>query len=204
MTARPLPGGRDPTRGHPPSDPSEAEQATADSLNTEPVRLLAIRFGEELRRRRREAGLHQHDLADRIAYHRSYLSQVERGRQVPAEQFAMLCDQALEARGALMGMFRELAAEREARRREAAVERWRERLQGSPNASAEAILVPDSALVEVAGASPASSDRSMKRRPFVRMVGAFAGAAMLEALGVDLLNLLQAMQGSNVSRSMLE
>jgi hypothetical protein len=36
------------------------------------------------------------------------------------------------------------------------------------------------------------------------MVGAFAGAAMLEALGVDLLNLLRAMQGSNVSRSMLE
>jgi transcriptional regulator with XRE-family HTH domain len=184
--------------------PSEAEQAAADSLNTEPVRLLAIRFGEELRRRRQAAGLHQQDLADRIAYHRSYLSQVERGRQVPAEQFAMLCDQALEARGGLMGMFRELAAEREARRREAAVERWRERLQGSPNASAEAILVPDSALVEVAGASPASSDRSMERRPFVRMVGAFAGAAMLEALGVDLLNLLQAMQGSRVSRSMLE
>jgi ribosome-binding protein aMBF1 (putative translation factor) len=85
MTARPIPGGRDPTPGHPPSDPSEAEQAAADSLNTEPVRLLAMRFGEELRRRRREAGLHQQELADRIAYHRSYLSQVERGRQVPAE-----------------------------------------------------------------------------------------------------------------------
>ena len=44
----------------------------------------------------------------------------------------------------------------------------------------------------------------MERRPFVRMVGAFAGAAMLEALGVDLLNLLRAMQGSRVSRPMLE
>src|SRR4029450_3745432 len=94
MTARPISGGREPTRGHPPSDPSEAGQATADSLNTEPVRLLAIRFGEELRRRRREAGLHQHDLADRIAYHRPYLSQVERGRQVPPEQVAMLRDRA--------------------------------------------------------------------------------------------------------------
>jgi hypothetical protein len=73
-------------------------------------------------------------LADRIAYHRSYLSQVERGRQVPAEQFAMLCDQALEAGGRLMGVFRELAVEREVRRREVAVERWRERfrvVQGS-------------------------------------------------------------------------
>src|SRR5262245_42205718 len=60
--------------------PSEAEQATSDSLTTEPARLLAFRFGEELRRRRRDAGLHQQELADRIAYHRSYLSQVERGR----------------------------------------------------------------------------------------------------------------------------
>jgi transcriptional regulator with XRE-family HTH domain len=205
MTARPIPGGRDPTRGHPPSDPSESEQATADSLDTEPVRLLAIRFGEELRRRRREAGLHQQALADRIAYHRSYLSQVERGRQVPAEQFAMLCDRALEARGGLMGMFRELAAEREARRREAAAERWRERFRGSSEARAEAIVVPESALSKLlAGTSLASSDTSMERRPFVRMVGAFAGAAMLEALGVDLLNLLRVMQGSRVSRSMLE
>ena len=36
------------------------------------------------------------------------------------------------------------------------------------------------------------------------MVGTFASAAMLEALGVDLLNLLRAMQGSRVSRPMLE
>src|SRR5215217_2514415 len=149
MTARPIPGGRDPTSGHPPSDPSEAEQAAAGSLNMEPVRLLAIRFGEELRRRRREAGLHQQDLADRIAYHRSYLSQVERGRQVPAEQFAMLCDRALEARGALIGRFRELATEREARRREMAVQRWRERLGGGSETPAEAIAVPESALFKL-------------------------------------------------------
>jgi hypothetical protein len=143
-------------------------------------------------------------LADRIAYHRSYLSQVERGRQVPAEHFAMLCDRALEAGGALIGVFRELAAEREARRREVTAERWRERLQGSSDAPAEAIAVPESALSKLAEASLASSDRSMERRPFVRMVGTFAGAAMLEALSVDLLNLLRAMQGSRVSGSMLE
>jgi hypothetical protein len=143
-------------------------------------------------------------LADRIAYHRSYLSQVERGRQVPAEQFAMLCDQALEAGGALMGMFRELADEREARRREVAAERWRKRFHASSDAPAEAIAVPEAALSKLAGASLSSSDTSMERRPFVRMVGTFASAAMLEALGVDLLNLLRAMQGSRVSRSMLE
>jgi hypothetical protein len=103
-----------------------------------------------------------------------------------------------------MGMFRELASEREARRREVAAKRWRGRFRGGSDAPAEAIAVPESALFEVAGASLASSDTSMERRPFVRMVGAFASAAMLEALGVDLLNLLRAMQGSRVSGPMLE
>jgi hypothetical protein len=101
-------------------------------------------------------------------------------------------------------VFRELAAEREARRRELAVERWRERFRGRSNAPAEAIAVPEPALFEVAGAALTSSDTSMERRPFVRMVGTFASTAVLEALGVDLLNLLRAMQGSRVSRSMLE
>jgi hypothetical protein len=49
----------------------------------------------------------------------------------------MLCDRALEARGGLMGMFRELAAER-----------WRERFHASSEAPAEAIVVPESALVQ--------------------------------------------------------
>jgi transcriptional regulator with XRE-family HTH domain len=106
--------------------------------------LLAIRFGEELRRRRREAGLQQQELADRIAYHRSYLSQIERGRQVPAEQFVTLCDRALQASGALMGVFRELAAERDARRRELAAERWRERFRGNSDAPADATSAPKS------------------------------------------------------------
>jgi hypothetical protein len=101
-------------------------------------------------------------------------------------------------------MFRELAAEREARRREVAAERWRERFRGGSDAPAEAIAVPEAALSKLAEASLASSDRSMERRPFVRVVGAIASAAMLEALGVDLLNLLRAMQGSRVSRPMLE
>jgi hypothetical protein len=85
-----------------------------------------------------------------------------------------------------------------------AAERWRERFRGSSDAPAEATPAPESALLEVAGTALASSDTSMERRPFVRMVGAFAGGAVLEALGVDLLNLLRAMQGSRISRSMLE
>jgi transcriptional regulator with XRE-family HTH domain len=105
--------------------------------------LLAIRFGEEFRRRRREAGLQQQELADRIAYHRSYLSQIERGRQVPAEQFVTLCDRALQASGALMGVLRELAAERDARRRELTAERWRERFRGNSDAPADATSAPN-------------------------------------------------------------
>jgi hypothetical protein len=84
------------------------------------------------------------------------------------------------------------------------VERWRERFHGGSHVQAEAIAVTESALIEVAGAALASSDTSMERRPFVRMVGTFACAVTLEALGVDLLNLLRAMQGSRVSGPMLE
>ena len=71
------------------------------------------------------AGLTQQALAARIGYDRSYLSQVETGAQVPAEQFILLSEQELAAGGELLGMFRELLVEREARRQEAHAERWR-------------------------------------------------------------------------------
>jgi transcriptional regulator with XRE-family HTH domain len=82
-----------------------------------PVQERARRLGAELRRRRLAAGLTQQVLADRIGYDRSYLSQVETGAQVPAEQFILLCERELVAGGKLLGMFRELLAEREAGRR---------------------------------------------------------------------------------------
>src|SRR6266511_1926515 len=86
--------------------------------------MLAIRLGAELRRRRREASLPQRALAARISYDRSYVSQVEAGKQIPAEHFVLLCDQALQAGGVLRSIFRELRAEREARRQKADAERW--------------------------------------------------------------------------------
>jgi hypothetical protein len=64
-----------------------------------------------------------------------------------------------------MGMFRELAYEREARRREVAAERWRERFHASSDAPAEAIAVPEAALSKLAGASLASSDTSRSADP---------------------------------------
>jgi transcriptional regulator with XRE-family HTH domain len=102
----------------------------------DPVREHAVRLGAELRRNRLAAGLTQQALADRIRYDRSYLSQVETGTQVPVEQFVLLCERELSAGGKLLGMFRELLAEREARRQEAHAARWRAGPVGGRRSSA--------------------------------------------------------------------
>ena len=78
----------------------------------------ANRLGADVRRRRLAAGLTQQMLAGRIGYDRSYLSQVETGAQIPAEQFILQCEHELTAGGDLLGMFRELLTEREARRQQ--------------------------------------------------------------------------------------
>jgi transcriptional regulator with XRE-family HTH domain len=84
----------------------------------------AIRLGADVRRRRLAAGLTQQMLAGRIGYDRSYLSQVETGAQIPAEQFILQCEHELTAGGDLLRMFRELLTEREARRQEGHTKRW--------------------------------------------------------------------------------
>ena len=57
----------------------------------------AIRLGADVRRRRLAAGLTQQMLAGRIGYDRSYLSQVETGAQIPAEQFILQCERESQA-----------------------------------------------------------------------------------------------------------
>ena len=89
--------------------------ATAPPEN-DPVQDRARRLSAELRSRRLAAELTQQALADRIAYDRSYLSQVQTGAHIPAEQFILQCERELAAGGELLGMFRELLAEREASR----------------------------------------------------------------------------------------
>jgi hypothetical protein len=54
-----------------------------DEHDLELIEALTVQLGAELRGRRLEAGLLQSALAARINYDRSYLSQVESGRQVP-------------------------------------------------------------------------------------------------------------------------
>jgi transcriptional regulator with XRE-family HTH domain/pimeloyl-ACP methyl ester carboxylesterase len=95
-----------------------------ESAEINPVQDRARRLGADLRDRRRAAGLTQQALADRIGYERSYLSQVETGGQIPAEQFVLQCERELAAGGDLLGMFQELLVERETRRQQAHTKRW--------------------------------------------------------------------------------
>jgi transcriptional regulator with XRE-family HTH domain len=63
-------------------------------------------FGPELRRRRREAGLSLGRLAERVHYHKGYLSKIENGQQRPSEGLARQCDAELGAGGELLSLAR--------------------------------------------------------------------------------------------------
>jgi transcriptional regulator with XRE-family HTH domain len=177
---------------------------TPEPSAADPVQQRARRLGAELRRCRLAAGLTQQALADRIGYDRSYLSQVETGAQVPAEQFIVLCERELAVGGMVLSMFRELLAEREARRQQGHAERWRAGASGQPMIERVSnIVLPTSSggLATPAG-DPSNSD--MERRPFFRVLGVASGAVLAETLGVELWDLARAMQASNVSDDMLD
>ena len=61
-------------------------------------------FGEELRRRRLEAGLSLTSLSAAVHYSKAQLSKVERGLKAPSRDLARLCDAALRADGALIAL----------------------------------------------------------------------------------------------------
>lgn len=61
-------------------------------------------FGEELRKRRLEAGLSLTDLSGLVHYSKAQLSKVERGIKTPSRDLARLCDAALGADGALIAL----------------------------------------------------------------------------------------------------
>jgi transcriptional regulator with XRE-family HTH domain len=175
-----------------------------DPSEIDPVQHRARQLGAELRGRRRAAGLTQQALADRISYDRSYLSQVETGYQVPAKQFIVLCERELAAGGKLLSMFRELLAEREARRQQAHAERWRLATGDDPTVERDSpILIPRRGMgLVIPTGDP--SDTEMERRLFLRLLGTSARGALAETLGVELWELARAMQASNVSHDMLD
>jgi transcriptional regulator with XRE-family HTH domain len=150
------------------------------------------------------AGLTQQALADQISYDRSYLSQVETGYQVPAKQFIVLCERELAAGGKLLSMFRELLAEREARRQQAHAERWRLTTRNDPTVERDSpILIPSRGMgLVIPTGDP--SDTDMDRRLFLHLLGTSARGALAETLGVELWELARAMQASNVSHDMLD
>jgi transcriptional regulator with XRE-family HTH domain len=61
-------------------------------------------FGEELRRRRLEAGLTLTGLSGEVHYSKAQLSKVERGIKAPSRDLVRLCDAALGAHGALIAL----------------------------------------------------------------------------------------------------
>jgi transcriptional regulator with XRE-family HTH domain/tetratricopeptide (TPR) repeat protein len=61
-------------------------------------------FGAELRRRRYEAGLSLNQLAERVHYHKGYLSKIENGQKPPSEELARQCDAELHAGGELLAL----------------------------------------------------------------------------------------------------
>lgn len=67
--------------------------------------LALSRFAEDLRARRVDAGLSQEELGDLAGYSRQAVGEVERLRQPPTRKFAEKLDEALEAGGALLGLF---------------------------------------------------------------------------------------------------
>ncbi|MEV7467660.1 helix-turn-helix transcriptional regulator [Streptomyces kronopolitis] len=61
-------------------------------------------FGEELRKRRLDAGLSLTALSAAVHYSKAQLSKVERGIKAPSRDLARLCDAALRAGGALIAL----------------------------------------------------------------------------------------------------
>ncbi|MBM4792337.1 helix-turn-helix transcriptional regulator [Streptomyces sioyaensis] len=69
-----------------------------------PVPQPSLKFGEELRKRRLDAGLSLTALSSAVHYSKAQLSKVERGIKAPSRDLARLCDAALGAGGALIAL----------------------------------------------------------------------------------------------------
>jgi len=69
-----------------------------------PVPQPSTEFGEELRKRRLDAGLSLTALSAAVHYSKAQLSKVERGIKAPSRDLARLCDAALRAGGALIAL----------------------------------------------------------------------------------------------------
>ncbi|MFJ1606263.1 helix-turn-helix domain-containing protein [Streptomyces sp. NPDC088253] len=69
-------------------------------------------FGAELRRRRTAAGKSLSELAEEVHCSRSFLSRIETGQRRVTHELAQLCDERLEAKGALLTLVPDPSTER--------------------------------------------------------------------------------------------
>src|SRR6266511_5695811 len=83
-----------------------------------PERSALHRFGVALRQRRLDHALSLEDLARRIHFHRGYVGHIEAAEKHASRQFAELCDQVLDAHGALLGLWEQADNEHLVRRKE--------------------------------------------------------------------------------------
>ncbi|MFG1943972.1 helix-turn-helix transcriptional regulator [Nonomuraea sp. NPDC048826] len=67
------------------------------------------RFAADLMRRRREAGMSQTALSNRLRCHTSLISHVERGRRAPTVEFAEALDRAFQLDGHFMDLFTQIS-----------------------------------------------------------------------------------------------
>jgi transcriptional regulator with XRE-family HTH domain len=72
---------------------------------------MAARFRCELRRLRRDSGLTQRALADRVRFSREMVAAVEAGRRYGSLELAVRCDEALGGNGLLTGLWPQVAQE---------------------------------------------------------------------------------------------
>ncbi|WP_306820079.1 helix-turn-helix domain-containing protein [Streptomyces sp. DSM 40750] len=73
--------------------------------------LPSTEFGEELRKRRLDAGLSLTALSCAVHYSKAQLSKVERGIKAPSRDLVRLCDAALGADGSLIALVTQVVAE---------------------------------------------------------------------------------------------
>lgn len=133
-------------------------------------------FGEELRRRRLDAGLSLTGLSAAVHYSKAQLSKVERGIKAPSRDLARLCDAALRADGALIALVAPSASGEPDEPAPGGIDEEEWTMQLSPDGSGRFQPLGRRQVVS-AGAASLMSWRSGGQGP----VSTATGAGMLEA-----------------------
>jgi len=159
--------------------------------------LARARLGRELRRLRKEAGLTQAGLAERLGYVREYVTLAESDRELPSEEFIRRCGQFFGVGPRLLDLHRRAVTERETIRKTLASRGVAPGLRDPPPAAALVFASDESAGIAVSSPSdmPAEGDRNMQRRAAIASMATMLGATLLEFTG--------ALRQSNVGERML-